>query len=74
MDTPPAVSADTQVLTRLADDVLVVVRVGMTPRSALARTLALIDRQQLTGIVLNVADTAALDYGYPAQETPGSES
>jgi capsular exopolysaccharide synthesis family protein len=74
IDTLPAVAADTHVLMRLADSVLVVVRVGMTPRSALARTLGTIDRQQLRGIVLNSVDTTPDQYGYVSYSPQGAES
>jgi capsular exopolysaccharide synthesis family protein len=72
VDTPPAMASDTQALARLADRVLVVVRSGVTPRPALARTLAIIDRQRLTGIVLNDVDATPDEYGYPRPKPNGS--
>jgi capsular exopolysaccharide synthesis family protein len=65
VDTPASVAAETPVLTRLADGILVVVRAGATPRSALARTLALIDRQQMMGVVLNSVEMSPHESGYP---------
>jgi capsular exopolysaccharide synthesis family protein len=65
VDTPPAALADTHVLARLADGVLVVVRAGITPRPALERALAAIDRERLLGVVLNEVEDGAADYSYP---------
>jgi capsular exopolysaccharide synthesis family protein len=64
VDTPPAMAADTHALAKLADRILVVVRAGVTPRPALARTLSVIDRQRLTGIVLNDVEATPDEYGY----------
>jgi protein-tyrosine kinase len=64
IDTPPAVLADTHVLARLADSVLLVVRAGVTPRPALERALAAVDRQKLIGIVLNDVEESSDEYCY----------
>lgn len=72
VDTPPAALADTHVLARLADGVLVVVRAGVTPRPALERALSAIDRQRLLGVVLNGVDETPDDYAYPARRPQSS--
>jgi capsular exopolysaccharide synthesis family protein len=65
VDTPPVALADTHVLARQADGVLMVVRSGVTPRPAMERALAGVDRQRLLGVVLNEVDEAVDAYGYP---------
>lgn len=72
VDTTPVALADTHVLARLADGVLVVVRAGVTPRPALERALASIDRERLIGIVLNEVEEATGAYSYPGLEYSGS--
>ena len=67
VDTPPVALADTHILARIADGVIVVVRAGVTPRPALERALAAIDRERLLGLVLNEVDDPAGDY-YPNLE------
>lgn len=69
MDTPPVALADTLVLARLADGVLVVVRAGVTPRPAVERALAGIDRDRLLGLVLNEVDDTADEYAYAARSS-----
>lgn len=66
LDSPPVAIADTHVLARLVDGLLVVVRAGLTQRQAVERALAGVDRDKVVGLVLNeVADAASLyDYGY----------
>ncbi|HXW08863.1 MAG TPA: CpsD/CapB family tyrosine-protein kinase [Vicinamibacterales bacterium] len=64
IDTPPVALADTHVLARLADGVLVVVRAGVTPKPAVERALAGVDRDRLMGIVLNEVDETADEYAY----------
>lgn len=66
VDTPPVGLADTQVLSRMADGVLVVVRAGMTPRPAVERALATVDRQRLIGVVVNDVDGPFEAYEDPA--------
>jgi capsular exopolysaccharide synthesis family protein len=72
VDTPPVGLSDTHVLARLADGILVVVRAGVTPRPALERALASMDRERLLGIVLNEVDDVAGGYAYPAGYGGGS--
>jgi capsular exopolysaccharide synthesis family protein len=64
LDSPPVAIADTHVLARLVDGLLLVVRAGLTQRQALERALAGVDREKVVGVVLNeVADASRL-YGY----------
>jgi protein-tyrosine kinase len=71
IDTPPVILADTHVLARLADGVLIVVRAGVTPRPALEHALAGVDRERVLGIVLNAVEAAPGEYAYAGQQ-PGS--
>jgi capsular exopolysaccharide synthesis family protein len=69
LDTPPlAPLADVQILSPLADGVLIIVRAGFTPKPAIERALSVIDRSRVIGLVLNEAgrtDANAHDYdGY----------
>jgi capsular exopolysaccharide synthesis family protein len=68
VDTPPVALADTHVLARLADGVLVVVRAGVTPRPSVERALAGVDRERLVGLVLNEVDDSADEYAYAARQ------
>jgi Mrp family chromosome partitioning ATPase len=56
--------ADTHVLARLADGLLIVVRSGVTPRPAVERALAALDRRRLVGIVLNEVEERPDAYSY----------
>ncbi len=53
IDSPPVTLADTHVLARFADGVLIVVRAGMTSRPALEHALDGVERERIAGIVLN---------------------
>ena len=64
IDTPPMTLADTHVLARLADGLLIVVRSGVTPRPAVERALAALDRRRLVGIVLNEVEERPDAYSY----------
>jgi receptor protein-tyrosine kinase len=74
-DAPPVLPvADTAALARQSDGVIVVVRSGRTPRQAVSRTLAGIDRNKLIGFVLNaVSERSVASYYYPYVET-GSDT
>jgi capsular exopolysaccharide synthesis family protein len=72
IDTPPVGLADTHVLARLADGILMVVRSGVTPRPAMERALASVDRQRLLGVVLNEVEEAPDAYGYPGLQPAGA--
>jgi capsular exopolysaccharide synthesis family protein len=64
IDTPPMTLADTHVIARLADGLLIVVRSGITPRPAVERALAAVDRRRLIGIVLNEVEDKPDVYSY----------
>jgi non-specific protein-tyrosine kinase len=74
VDTPPIALADTHVLARLADGILIVVKSGVTPRPAMERALAGVDRQRILGVVLNEVDDAVDAYSYPGLQPTGSGS
>lgn len=73
VDTPPIALADSHVLARLADGVLVVVRAGVTTRPAVERALAGVDRQRLIGIVLNDVDETPAEQHYWTEEQGAGE-
>lgn len=73
VDTPPMTLADTHVLARLADGVLMVVRSGVTPRPAIEQALGSLDRRKLVGLVLNEVEAVPEAYGYPADGDQGAE-
>jgi Mrp family chromosome partitioning ATPase len=56
VDSPPVTLADTHVLARLADGVLIVVRAGVTSRPALEHALEGVERERIAGLVLNDVD------------------
>ena len=71
IDMPPvAPLADLHILAPMVDGLLMIVRAGVTPRPAIERALAGLDRSKVLGLVLNesgghIADTATYhDYGY----------
>ena len=72
VDTPPVTLADTHVLARLADGILIVVRAGVTQRPALEHALAGVDRERLIGVVLNEVDEMMGDYAYAGPQSPGA--
>lgn len=71
IDMPPVGPlADVQVLSPLADGLLMVVRAGITPKPAIERALSGLDMSKVLGLVLNGAGEGAADgygddgYGY----------
>lgn len=72
VDTPPVTLADTHVLARLADGVLMVVRSGVTPRPALEHALGGVDRDRVIGIILNDVDVAPGEYAYAGVQAGGA--
>jgi capsular exopolysaccharide synthesis family protein len=72
IDAAPMALADTHVLTRLADGILLVVRAGVTPRPALERALEGVDRQRVMGVVLNDVDDTPVPYDYPGAPAQGT--
>jgi non-specific protein-tyrosine kinase len=72
VDTPPVALADTHVLARVADGILLVVRSGVTPRPAVERAVAAVDRERLIGIVLNEVDDAPTAYAAGSLQRSGA--
>lgn len=67
IDTPPvALLSDARVLASLVDTVVLVVRAGATPLSAIKAATEAVGRDRIFGVVLNCADGAvpAVNYGY----------
>src|SRR5690349_9208670 len=62
VDSPPVTLADTHVLARLADGVLIVVRAGVTSRPALEHALEGVERERIAGLVLNDVDISVGTY------------
>ena len=62
IDSPPVTLADTLVLARLADGVLIVVRAGVTSRPALEHALEGVERERVAGLVLNDVDLSVGAY------------
>lgn len=53
-DSPPLLdSADANLLTRMVDTSLLVIRPGVTSTAQMARAVALLDREDISGVVLN---------------------
>ena len=62
---PPALAAETGVLARQVDGILVVVRYGKTRRDDLADLVARLGEKKILGSVVNFIETAATRYyGY----------
>ena len=62
VDSPPITLADTHVLARLADGILIVVRAGVTSRPALEHALEGVERERIAGLVLNDVDLSVGAY------------
>jgi capsular exopolysaccharide synthesis family protein len=62
IDSPPITLADTYVLARLVDGVLIVVRAGVTSRPALEHALEGVERERIAGLVLNDVDQSVGAY------------
>ena len=62
IDSPPVTLADTHVLARLADGILIVVRSGVTSRVALEHALEGVERDRIAGLVLNDVDLSVGSY------------
>lgn len=62
VDSPPITLADTHVLARLADGLLVVVRAGVTSRPSLEHALEGVERERIAGLVLNDVDLSVGAY------------
>jgi capsular exopolysaccharide synthesis family protein len=65
VDTPPVLTVvDTTLIADVVDGVVVVVRSGATPKSALQKALGLLPRPKLVGTVLNGATVPRSNYYY----------
>jgi Mrp family chromosome partitioning ATPase len=62
VDSPPVTLADTHVLARMADGILIVVRAGVTSRPALEHALEGVERERIAGLVLNDVDLSVGAY------------
>lgn len=62
---PPSVAAETSAIEKIVDGVIVVVRYGKTPRSAVTKLIDQIDKEKLLGVVFNYSDQVFKKYyGY----------
>jgi Mrp family chromosome partitioning ATPase len=53
-DSPPLLdSADANLLTRMVDTTLLVIRPGKTSTAQMAQAVALLDREDISGVVMN---------------------
>jgi len=73
LDSPPVNPlADAQCIAHLSDAILLVVRWGTTPRSALEQAVAVLDESHLLGIVLNTFDDPQDPYYYSYYDKSGA--
>lgn len=75
LDSPPLlVTSEGAALTKIAGQVVLVVRAGVTPRPAVQSAIAMIEAEQAGGIVLNQVQGSTGEgyYGYGAHESYGS--
>jgi exopolysaccharide/PEP-CTERM locus tyrosine autokinase len=76
MDSPPLlITNEGRALTKLAGQIVLVVRAGDTPRTAVQDAIGLFDEQQAGGLVLNQLQASLTDgyYGYGAYGMGGDE-
>ncbi|HHL40391.1 MAG TPA: polysaccharide biosynthesis tyrosine autokinase [Deltaproteobacteria bacterium] len=65
VDAPPVLSlADMNVLSKVVDAMILVVRAGKTPRDMVNKAIASLQESDIAGIVLNGAETTLKKYGY----------
>ena len=76
LDSPPLLPmADTSVLMRLADGIILVVRQGVTEKQQLERGIEALEKKNLIGAVLNSAqNTASSEYYYRYYSSPSSKA
>jgi protein-tyrosine kinase len=77
MDSPPLlVTNEAQALTKIAGQIVLVVRAGHTPHQAVQDAIALFDPQQAGGIILNQVQMSQKEgyYGYESYGTYGDGS
>jgi protein-tyrosine kinase len=76
LDTPPLlVTNEGRVLVKMAGQVVLVVRAGVTPRQAVQAAVELFDVQQAGGVVLNQVEGGSKEgyYGYGSYGTDGAQ-
>ena len=59
---PPKLAAETGVLARLVDGIVIIVKAGNTKREYLEETIDLLEKEKITGIVFNGYEHAMSDY------------
>jgi exopolysaccharide/PEP-CTERM locus tyrosine autokinase len=77
LDSPPLlVTNEAQALTKIAGQIVLVVRAGHTPRQAVQDAIALFDPQQTGGVILNQVHMSQREgyYGYGSYGTYGDGS
>ena len=73
IDTPPVLPlADTPLWMKLADGVLLVTREGVCEKKQLERTVAVIDRSTMLGVVVNSCDSNEQKYYYSRYGQPSN--
>jgi protein-tyrosine kinase len=76
LDSPPLlVTNEARVLVKMAGQIVLVVRAGVTPRQAVQAAVALFDVQQAGGVVLNQVEGGSTEgyYGYGSYGTDGAK-
>jgi capsular exopolysaccharide synthesis family protein len=64
-DSPPAqFAAETTFLGKMVDAVLLVVRSGKTGKNSVLKSMEILDRNKIIGVVFNASDHRPKDYGY----------
>jgi exopolysaccharide/PEP-CTERM locus tyrosine autokinase len=61
---PPKLTAETSVIARHVDGVLLVIKYGSTPRKKVAELIEIIGKERILGIITNWADTSATYHMY----------
>jgi protein-tyrosine kinase len=77
LDSPPLlITNEGRALVKLAGQVVLVVRAGVTPRHAVQAAIGMVDEKQAGGVILNEVKAGFTEgyYGYEAYGTPGDGS
>jgi capsular exopolysaccharide synthesis family protein len=75
IDTPPVLPlADTPLWMKLADGVLLVTREGVCEKKQLERTVEVIDRSTMLGVVVNSCDSNEQKYYYSRYASPANDA
>ena len=62
IDSPPAQISETLALANIVDGVLLVVRAGHTAKKLVKKTVAVLGRDKILGVVLNQCDVTPKEY------------